>query len=106
MPKEPRRVPTVLGRVHRRTPARPSGSVLFSHRSYFYCAALLTPAKKKNAEWWCLGAALAALALALVLHYLGLQGNAIKFLEGLCLGLSIAFLIAGLIKIRRDSGRA
>jgi hypothetical protein len=29
MPKEPRRVPTVLGRVHQRIAPRPSGPVFF-----------------------------------------------------------------------------
>src|ERR1700734_3315001 len=44
MPKEPRRVPTVLGRVHRRIAPRPSGSVLhFMHARTSVPQFLLVP---------------------------------------------------------------
>jgi hypothetical protein len=71
----------------------------------------LTPAKKKNQEWWLLGAALTALAVGLILRFVAdLGSNSMQFVEGLCIGLSIALLLVGLIKVRRDarhdSGRA
>jgi ABC-type polysaccharide/polyol phosphate export permease len=67
--------------------------------------------KKLANEWWFLSAGVAALAVSLILRFVvDLHGNASDFIEGLCIGLSIVFLITGLSHVRRearrDSGRA
>jgi hypothetical protein len=51
-----------------------------------------------------LSAGLAALVVGLVLRLFVLsQGDTLHFIEGLCLGLSIALLLGGMVKVRRDS---
>jgi hypothetical protein len=62
--------------------------------------------KKISKDWWFLSGGLAALALGLILRYVAdLSGNAMQFIEGLCLGLSISLLLGGLAKVRRDARR-
>jgi len=62
--------------------------------------------KKTLKEWWFLSAGLAALAVGLSLRlFVPLQNDAMHFIEGLCLGLSIALLLGGIIKVRRDASR-
>jgi hypothetical protein len=63
--------------------------------------------KKVSGEWWFLSAGLAALAVGLILRFVAdLKGDTMQFVEGLCIGLAIALLLGGLIKVRRDAGRA
>jgi hypothetical protein len=63
--------------------------------------------KKISGEWWFLSAGLAALAVGLSLRLVAdLKGDSMQFIEGLCIGLAIALLLGGLIKVRRDAGRA
>ena len=63
--------------------------------------------KKVSGEWWFLSAGLAALAVGLSLRFVAdLKGDSMQFIEGLCIGLAIALLLGGLIKVRRDAGRA
>jgi len=63
--------------------------------------------KKVAGEWWFLSAGLAALAVGLILRFVAdLKGDSMQFVEGLCIGLAIALLLGGLIKVRRDAGRA
>ncbi len=62
--------------------------------------------KKVSGEWWFLAAGLAALSLGLILRFVAdLNGGTMQFIEGLCIGLSIALLLGGLIKVRRDANR-
>ena len=62
--------------------------------------------KKVSGEWWFLAAGLAALSLGLILRFVAnLKGDTMQFIEGLCIGLSIALLLGGLIKVRRDANR-
>jgi hypothetical protein len=62
--------------------------------------------KKISGEWRFLSAGLAALVVGLVLRlFIPSQGDALHFIEGLCLGLSLALLFAGMLKVRRDSRR-
>ena len=63
--------------------------------------------KKTSRQWWLLNLGLAALVVGLVLRlFVSLQNDAMHFIEGLCLGLSLALLLGGLMKVRRDSRRA
>jgi hypothetical protein len=62
--------------------------------------------KKPAKEWWFLSAGLAALAVGLSLRlFVPFQNDAMHFTEGLCLGLAIALLLGGMIKVRRDARR-
>jgi len=62
--------------------------------------------KKVSGEWWFLSAGLVALSLGLILRFVAdLKGDTMQFIEGLCIGLSIALLVGGLIKVRRDANR-
>jgi hypothetical protein len=62
--------------------------------------------KKVSSEWWFLSAGLGALSLGLILRFVAdLKGDTMQFFEGLCIGLSIALLLGGLIKVRRDANR-
>jgi hypothetical protein len=62
--------------------------------------------KKASKEWWFLSAGLAALAIGLSLRlFVPFQNDAMHFTEGLCLGLSLALLLRGMIKVRRDASR-
>jgi hypothetical protein len=63
--------------------------------------------KKISKEWWFLSAGLIALVAGLLLRlFVPSQGDALHFIEGLCIGLSLALLLGGMIKVRRDSGHA
>ena len=60
--------------------------------------------KKNSVEWWFLAAGVALLALGLILRFLvKLGGDNGDFAEGLCIGLALALLFAGLAKVRRDA---
>jgi len=62
--------------------------------------------KNVSGEWWFLSAGLIALAVGLGLRvFVPLQNDTMHFIEGLCLGLAIALLLGGLIKVRRDANR-
>jgi hypothetical protein len=60
--------------------------------------------KKTSRHRWLLNLGLAALVVGLVLRlFVPLQNDAMNFIEGLCLGLSLALLLGGMIKVRRDA---
>jgi hypothetical protein len=62
--------------------------------------------KKVSGEWWFLSAGLLALSVSLILRAItDLKGDAVQFIEGLCIGLSVSLLLGGLIKVRRDAHR-
>ena len=63
------------------------------------------PQKKISAQSWLFNVGLAALVVGLLLRlFVPSQGDALHFIEGLCLGLSIALLLGGMIKVSRTSG--
>ncbi|HKM55315.1 MAG TPA: hypothetical protein VJY33_18060 [Isosphaeraceae bacterium] len=60
--------------------------------------------KKTSRQWWLLNLGLAALVVGLVLRlFVPVQNDAMHFIEGLCLGFSIAVLLGGMMKVRRDA---
>ncbi len=62
--------------------------------------------KKVSGEWRFLSAGLTALVVGLTLRlFVPLQNDAMHFIEGLCLGLSLALLLGGMVKVRRDASR-
>jgi len=62
--------------------------------------------KKLSGDSRFLAAGLAALVIGLLLRlFVPTQGATLHFIEGLCLGLSLALLLGGMIKVRRDSHR-
>ena len=62
--------------------------------------------KKVSGEWRFLSAGLAALTVGLGLRvFVPFQNDVMHFLEGLCLGLALALLLGGMIKVRRDASR-
>ena len=62
--------------------------------------------KQLSKDSWFLSAGLSALVVCLILRvFVPSQSDTLHFVEGLCLGLSIALLLGGLIKVRRDARR-
>ncbi|MFY9936820.1 MAG: hypothetical protein WAK33_08120 [Silvibacterium sp.] len=60
--------------------------------------------KKTSRQLWLFNLGLAALVVGLVLRlFVPFQNDAMHFIEGLCLGLFLALLLGGMMKIRRDA---